>query len=159
MARLDKRYGGGPMSVVRYAMEIDARPEEVWSVVADPRHLVRWNAHIRSVTGVPPGGLVEGSAYTTELRILGHAFKIRARVLEIDPPRSSVIRLSGPLDAVIRTWVRPVGKSHARLEHEVEYHFKGGRVGELIAKAVQHVGAPSILKHGVRAQKEQVESG
>lgn len=79
--------------------------------------------------------------------------------MEIDPPRNSVVRLSGPIEAEVRTWVRPVGRARSRLEHEVEYTMRGGPVGALVARAVRYLGAPTILKKGIKAQKREVETG
>ena len=147
------------MTVIRQATVIDARPEEVWSVISDPGNLPRWNSLIRVVRGVPPNGLKPGDRYATEIGVLGARFEVSARVLEIDPPRSSMIRLTGPLEATVRTWLRPVGKTRTRLEHEVDYRLKGGPIGALVARGVKHLGAPTILKRGIRAQKRQVERG
>ena len=147
------------MTVIRQSTVIDAPPNEVWNVIADPRNLPRWNSLIRAVRGVPPNGLKPGDRYATEIGALGVRFKVWARVVEIDAPRSSMIRLTGPLEATVRTWLRPVGKRRTRLEHEVDYTIKGGPVGSLVARGVKHLGAPTILKRGVRAQKRQVERG
>ncbi len=152
-----ERYGGAPMSVVRESVVVDAPVEDVWRIVSDPRNLPRWNPHIRSVHGVPDGGLRPGDTYVTVLRILGVKVRVDARVLAIEPPRRSEIHLSGPLDAVVRTHLRPVGTSRTRLDHDVEYHLKGGPVGELIGRAVRIVGAPTLLRRGVRAQQRQIE--
>jgi carbon monoxide dehydrogenase subunit G len=147
------------MTVVRQSTVIDARPDEVWSVISDPRNLPRWNSLIKAVNGVPPNGLKPGDRYSTEIGVLGVRFTVSARVVEIDAPRSAMIRLTGPLEATVRTWLRPVGKNRTRLEHEVDYRLKGGPVGTLIARGVKVLGAPTILKRGVRAQKNQVERG
>jgi carbon monoxide dehydrogenase subunit G len=147
------------MTVIRQSTVIDARPEEVWRIISDPRNLPRWNSLIKAVDGAPPNGLKPGDRYSTELGVLGVKIKVAARVLETDPPRSAMIRLTGPLEATVRTWLRPVGKGRTRLEHEVDYKLKGGPVGSLIARGVKHLGAPSILKRGIKAQKRQVERG
>lgn len=147
------------MTVIRQSTVIDARPEEVWKIISDPRNLPRWNSLIKDVHGAPPDGLKPGDRYSTELGILGVKIKVAARVLETDPPRSAMIRLTGPLEATVRTWLRPVGKGRTRLEHEVDYKLKGGPIGSLIARGVKYLGAPSILKRGIRAQKRQVERG
>jgi uncharacterized membrane protein len=147
------------MTTVRQVVLVDATPQEVWDVISDPRNLPHWNQHIHAVSGVPDRPLQVGDTYRTELRILGLPIHIRARVLELEPPRNSMVHLSGPIEAVVRTWVRPVGHSRARLEHEVEYTMRGGPVGALVARAVRYLGAPTILKKGIRAQKREVETG
>lgn len=148
------------MRVVRAAEMVEAPPQEVWEIISDPRNLPRWNSHIKRVQGVPEDGLKPGSRYTTSLRIVGVPFDVEAEVLEIDPPRYAEIRLTGPLDAVVRTWVRPVGKRRARLEHEVAYRVERiGPAGRVIEQGLRVMGAGTLLRRGTRAQKRQVEQG
>jgi ligand-binding SRPBCC domain-containing protein len=147
------------MSVVREWTVIDATPQEVWEVVSDPRNLPRWNRYIRAVHDVPEDGLRKGSTYTTEMGVLGVTFRIKAKVEDLDPPRFARVRLSGPVGAVVRTWIRPVGTRRSRLEHEVDYRLKGGPIGAVIARGLQMVGAPAMLRRGLRAQKRQSEGG
>jgi uncharacterized membrane protein len=152
-----ERYGTTPMSVVRQWAVVDAPPEDVWEVVSDPRNLPRWNRYIRSVHDVPDDGLKVGTTYWTEMGVMGAKFRIKAQVEDIDPPRFARIRLSGPLDAVVRTWIRPVGSRRSRLEHEIDYRMRGGPIGAMIARGLQVMGAPALLRRGIRAQKRQVE--
>lgn len=147
------------MSIVRSREVIDASPEEVWAVVADPRNLPRWNPHIQEVVGAPPDGLAKGSSYDTIIRVMGVSSTVHAEVADVDPPRSSEVRLTGPLDAVVRTRLLPTAEGQTILEHEVSYRLKGGPFGELIARALRALGAGSVLRRGTRAQKLQVERG
>ena len=147
------------MSRINEAIVVEAPPDEVWRVIADPLNLPRWNRFIRAVGDVPRNGLRPGSRYWTELGGFGVAVKVRARVEEIDPPRYSRIRLSGPVDAVVTTWVRPAGSLRSRLEHEIDYHMPGGPVGELLARTVRLLGGRQLVRRGIRAQKRQVELG
>ena len=48
------------MTRIRDSITIDAPPDEVWSVISDPRNLPRWNKHILSVRDVPENGLERG---------------------------------------------------------------------------------------------------
>ncbi|HJV04167.1 MAG TPA: SRPBCC family protein [Actinomycetota bacterium] len=147
------------MSLIRVAETVDATPQEVWEVVADPRNLPLWNRHIREVHDVPDHGLKEGSRYWTTVSALGVSVRVDAEVEEIDPPRFARVRLTGPVDAVVRTWVGPAGSGKSRLEHEVEYHLRGGPVGELLERALRTFGGQTLLRRGIRAQKRQVETG
>jgi uncharacterized protein YndB with AHSA1/START domain len=156
---MGQRYGGPIVSRIRESVIVDASPEEVWEVIADPRNLPRWNRFIRWVRDVPENGLRAGSRYWTELGGLGVSVKVRARVEELEAPRYSRVRLTGPIDAVVTTWVRPAGSRRSRLEHEIEYHVGGGAVGELIARSVRLLGGRRLLRRGIRAQKRQVEAG
>jgi uncharacterized protein YndB with AHSA1/START domain len=148
------------MQRTRVAVDVDAPPEEVWRIVADPRNLPRWDRHIARVTGVPAGGLKKGSRYSTEVRFLGVRAPVEAEVLEIDPPREALVRLSGLLDATIHTTVTPQDGGRSRLEHEVEYRFRGGALGAMAAKAIRLTGGPTlVLRRGATAQKRHVEEG
>ncbi|MGH2675818.1 MAG: SRPBCC family protein [Actinomycetota bacterium] len=147
------------MSLIRESIVVDAPPQDVWTVVADPRNLPRWNRFIRAVHDVPDDGLREGARYWTDLGGLGVSVRVRADVEELDPPRYSRVRLTGPVDAVVRTWIRPAGSRRSRLEHEVEYRLRGGAVGELLARTVRLLGGRALLRRGIRAQKRQVEEG
>ncbi len=156
---MDERYRETPVTLIRHSEIVDASPAEVWRIVGDPRNLPRWNKHILAVHEVPPNGLRPGARYSTEMGGFGIRFKVLAEVEELEPPRYSRIRLSGPVDAIVRTWVHPAGRRRARLEHEVDYHIPGGPLGAVIERAVKLFGATGLLKRGLRAQKRQVESG
>lgn len=147
------------MSTIRDAVIVDAAAEEVWRVVADPRNLPRWNRHIRSVRGAPDGELKQGDSYRVELGFLGISAHVRAVVRQLERPTYSEVSLSGPVEGVVRTYVRPIGASRSRLEHEVEYRFPGGALGRAAARAVRMMGASLLLRRGLRAQKETVERG
>jgi uncharacterized protein YndB with AHSA1/START domain len=156
---MGQRYRGAPVTEIRSSIVVDAPPEEVWEVVSDPRNLPRWNRYVRAVHDVPNDGLRPGSRYWTEVGGFGVRFRVRAEVQEIDPPRYALVRLSGPVDAVVRTRIRPVGKGRSRLEHQVDYTVRGGPIGAVVGRALRHVGAPGMLRRGTRAQKLQVEEG
>jgi carbon monoxide dehydrogenase subunit G len=145
------------MSVLTVQAEVDAPPEFVWPVVADPRNLTRWDRHIRAVTGVPEGGLEPGSEYTTEIRFMGIKTHARAEVLKLEPPRYAKVRLHGLLDATVETWLEPLDGDRTRLRHRVDYRFKGGPLGQLGARIVRGLGGASLLRRGVEAQKRQAE--
>jgi uncharacterized protein YndB with AHSA1/START domain len=146
------------MSVVQLSVEVDAPPETVWSMVADPRNLPRWDRHIVSVRGLPPGGLREGAEYTTEIRFMGARAHATSRVIEFRPPEYSKVQIRGLVDGTVETWLEPIdGGKRTRLRHRVEYRFIGGPIGRLGARAVNVLGAPVLLKRGVNAQKRQAE--
>jgi uncharacterized membrane protein len=145
------------MSTIREAVVVDAPPEEVWRVIADPRNLPRWNRYIKAVRAAPDRELEAGDSYRVELRLLGVSAEVRAEVKELERPRFSEVALSGPIEGTVRTYVRPIGAGRSRLEHEVGYRFPGGALGKAVARAVRLMGASLILRSGLRAQKEAVE--
>jgi carbon monoxide dehydrogenase subunit G len=143
---------------IRESVTVDASPEDVWAVVADPGNLPRWNRHILEVHDVPENGLEPGSRYWTEMGGFGARFRVRAEVLEVRPPRYSRVRLTGPVEATIQTWVHPAGRNRSLLEHQVDYHVRGP-LGSAIDALVRRIGATQLLRRGIRAQKRQVERG
>lgn len=147
------------MTVVSVAVEVDAPPERVWEVVSDPGNLPHWDRHIVRVRGVPAGGLRAGTSYETDMRLMAVRGHVRAEVLEWDPPRRAVISLRGILDAIVTTTIEPLGDARSRLEHVVEYRFRGGLLGDLAARSLRLVGgAQFALRHGTLAQKREIES-
>jgi hypothetical protein len=159
VARLVERDGSGDVSEVSFAVEVDAPPERVWAVVSDPHNLPHWERHIVDVIGVPPDGLTQGAEYTTVMRFMAVRTSVRCRVLEWEPPAWAVILLSGILDATVATRVDPLPRDRSLLRHEVDYHFGRHPLGELVARSLRFVGGAQLaLRHGVLAQKRQIES-
>ena len=159
---MDQRYGhghvrSGAVTVLTVEEEIDASPDRVWDVVADPRNLTRWDRHIVAVHGAPEGGLKRGSEYDTEIRFMGVRVNVHADVIEVERPRFSKVRLRGIVDATVETWLEPLDGNRTRLRHRVDYRFRGGPLGDLGARAVRAMGGAGLLRRGVQAQKRQAE--
>ena len=143
-------------SVVEVAVDVDATAEDVWKVVADPRNLQRWDRHIALVEGAQ-GELRAGDRYTTELRFMGARARAHMKVIALTPNRYSKVAMDGVVDGTVETWLEPLDGDRTRLRHRVEYRFRGGPLGEVAGRAVRMMGAGTILKRGVQAQKRQVE--
>jgi uncharacterized protein YndB with AHSA1/START domain len=149
--------GRSAVSVVRASVVVDAPPERVWEVVADPNNLPRWDHHIESMSGVPKGGVYEGARYEAHVRLMGVRTLVKVSVLELTPGKYAKVRLDGLLDGVVETWLEPVEGGATRLRHRVEYRFKGGPLGRLAARGVKLLGAALLLRRGTEAQKLQAE--
>lgn len=147
------------MTKVAVEVEIDATPERVWAVVSDPRNLPHWDKHIVEVVGVPPGGLAEGTMYTTVMKFMAVRARVAAEVLKWDPPHVSSIRLTGLVDATVTTTVEALDDHRSRLRHEVSYRFRGGPLGKVAARSMKLVGgAQFALRRGALAQKREIEA-
>jgi len=159
VAGLVERERPALVTVVSVAVEVDAPPEAVWAVVSNPRNLPHWDRHIVAVEGLPEDGLGGGVAYITVMRFMALRARVRAEVLEWSPPARSRIRLSGLLEATVDTKVSPLPGGRSRLEHHVDYRFKGGALGELAARSLRLVGGSQLaLRRGTMAQKREIES-
>jgi carbon monoxide dehydrogenase subunit G len=146
------------VSVVEVSEVIDAPPEAVWEVVANPENLPVWDHHVYEVSGLPETGLDRGTEYRTGIKFMGAKAHASAKVLEIDRGRYSKVELRGLIDGTVETWLEPLDGGKTRLRHRVAYRFKGGPVGRLAARAIQVLGATALLRKGIQAQKRQVES-
>jgi uncharacterized membrane protein len=146
------------VSVVEASVVVNASGEEVWQVVADPRNLPRWDHRIGRVVDPPDGGLKPGATYRTELHFLGVRALVPAEVEEVEVGEYSRIRLRGVLTATVETWLHELPGDRTHLSHRIEYRFRGGMLGELAAQTVGIVGASTLLRHGIEAQKRQIEA-
>jgi len=146
------------VTLVEFDLVVDAPPEAVWDVISDPRRLPHWDRHIVRVDGIPADGLREGTRYTTEMRFMVLRSTIDGEVLEWDPPHRSKIRLTGLLDATVTSEIEPLAGHRSLLQHVVDYHFRGGPLGEVAARSLARVGGAHLaLRHGTLAQKQEIE--
>ena len=146
------------MSVVEASVVVDASADDVWSVVSDPRNLPKWDHRIGRVVDPPKNGLSAGVKYQTELQFLGARALVPCEVEEVEPAEYARIRLRGVLSATVETWLHELPGERTHLSHRIEYRFRGGMLGELAAQTVGIVGASTLLRHGIEAQKRQIEA-
>jgi hypothetical protein len=145
--------------MVSVAVEVEAPPAAVWEVVSEPQSLHRWERHVARIDDLPPGPLHEGATYTAVMRFMRVRADVHVEILEWEPPRYAEFRLTGPLEAVVRTTVRPLSRRRSLLQHEVDYHFPGGPLGAIAARSLALVGgAQFALRRGAVAQKREVEA-
>lgn len=145
------------MTTVEFSVEVDAPPERVWELASDPTNLPQWDRHIIRVR-MPGGDIARGVRYEVDMGFMAVQTTVRGEVLEWEPPWRSKIRLKGLLDAAVTTTVGQLPHDRSMLRHEVEYRFRGplGRFGAAGLNALG--GARIALRHGVLAQKRQIES-
>ena len=145
------------VTVVEFSVEVDAPADSVWEVASDPTNLPQWDKHVVRVRP-PEGGMFEGARYEVDMGFMAVQTTVRATVLEWEPPARSRIRLQGLLEAVVTTSVAPLPRDRSMLRHEIDYRFRGplGGFGAMSLNALG--GAHMALKHGVLAQKRQIEA-
>jgi uncharacterized membrane protein len=150
--------GKSQLSVVQASVDVEAAPERVWEVVADPTNLPRWDHHIEAVEGVPEDGLREGTEYTVTVRLMALRARVKVRVVDLRPQEYAKVRMEGLLDGTVQTWLERLEGGQTRLRHRIQYRFKGGPFGRLAARGVKLLGASMLLRRGTHAQKLQVET-
>ncbi|MET0800166.1 MAG: SRPBCC family protein [Actinomycetota bacterium] len=145
------------MTTVEFSVEVDAPPETVWQITSDPRNLPQWDTHIVRV--VPPhDGMALGARYEVVMGFIGVQTTVRATVIEWEPPWRSSIRLEGLLDATVTTSVASLPFGRSMLRHEVTYRFRGPFGGLGAAGLNAMGGAQYALRHGVLAQRREIEA-
>lgn len=145
------------MTTVEASVEIDAPPERVWEITSDPRNLPHWDRHIERVW-LPSAGLGRGARYSVRMRFLAVRSDVQAEVLEWEPPWLAKFRLVGILNATVTTSIASLPFERSLLRHEVEYSFRGA-LGRFAAKSLAAVGGAHLgLRHGIAAQKREIES-
>lgn len=144
------------MTTVQFSVEVEAPSDEVWAVAGDPANLPQWDRHIIRVR-LPGSALAPGVGYEVDMGFMAVQTTVRVTVQEWEPPWRSVIQMSGLLEARIATSVAQLPHDRSLLRHEVDYRFRGplGRFGAASLNALG--GAQMALRHGVLAQKRQIE--
>ena len=144
------------MTTVEFSVEVDAPVETVWEIASDPCNLPQWDKHIVRVDA-PEGGMRVGARYDVVMGLMGVHATVHASVIEWEPPWRSRVKLEGLLEATVTTSVASLPYDRSMLRHEVSYRFRGpfGRFGAAGLNAMG--GAHYALRHGVLAQKREIE--
>lgn len=144
------------MTTVEFSVEVEAPPDRTWDIASDPRNLPQWDKHVLRVD-LPEGGMQRGATYDVVMGLMGVQTTVHAVVLEWEPPWRSSVKLRGLLDATVTTSVGSLPFDRSMLRHEVTYRFRGpfGRFGAAGLNAMG--GAQYALRHGVLAQKREIE--
>ncbi len=145
------------MTTVEFSVEVEASAERVWAVASDAANLPQWDRHVVRVR-LPEGGMGRGVEYEVDMGFSAIQTTVRGTVQEWEPPWRSKIRLEGLVEATITTSIAALPFDRSVLRHEVDYRFKGplGRFGATSLNMLG--GAQLALRHGVLAQKRQIEA-
>ncbi len=145
------------MTTVEFSVEVDAAPQRVWEVASDAGNLPQWDRHVMRVR-LPEGGLALGVDYEVDMGFLAVQTTMRAKVLEWEPPWRCMIKLEGLVEARITTSIASLPYERSVLRHEVDFRFRGPLGGFGAASLRMLGGAQMALRHGVLAQKHQIEA-
>jgi hypothetical protein len=116
------------------SFEVEAGPERVYDIVADPRRHMEWQTAVRQILAVSGRGGGIGSSYTARYRVAGRALEARFVVTAADRP--SLHRVSGTSAAGAATWTTTLTAADDRrtivaitLDYELAGNLFGGLVG------------------------------
>ena len=92
----------------RTQRQIDAAPERVWAVLADPDNYAYWVVGSRDIRKAEPGFPAPGTSFHHTLALGPLHLKDHSSVVEAEPPRLLVLHVKG----------RPLGRARVRIELE-----------------------------------------
>lgn len=150
------------MMNLRDRVDIARPPEEIWTFVADPTLLQRWNPNVQRVEPQSLGRPERGYRYRAAYALGGKVSQMEAEVEEFRPPRRMVVRLTGgrlPPTAVVREIydLLPIADG-TRLTQTIDWSRAGLPLWfRIVAWFISRFGRPTGKRFLVRF-KELVES-
>ncbi len=125
--------------------QIDAAPEQVFAVLADPLTYDRWVVGTRQIRGADPAWPEPGARLYHSVGIGPLNLKDDCKVLAVDSPRELVLEARG----------RPLGT--ARIEFRIQAEGNGSRVtiDELIARPLPLALLNPVLWFAIRVRNTE----
>ncbi|MFB6823607.1 SRPBCC family protein [Streptomyces virginiae] len=146
------------MSAMRKSIDIDRRPEDVYSYLTDPTHLPEWQDS--ALSAVPIGDLPVhvGSRILVTRRIGRRRVPTTMEFVELDPPRSwHVHGIDGPVRPDVRGTVEPLdGGTRSRVTLDVD--FEGHGVGRALVPLVVRPMVRKEMPRGEAKLKHLLET-
>ena len=147
------------MAAIVESIEIQRRPEDVFSYLTNPSHLADWQEGVVTARLEGDGPLGQDSRVTQTRRIGRGERTMTSELTEYDPPRRFAFRgIDGPVRAVGRGTVEPLGDG-ARSRVTIELDFEGHGIGKLLVPLVVRRQARNELPRDQRKMKGRLESG
>ncbi|MGG8408253.1 SRPBCC family protein [Streptomyces sp. 12297] len=115
------------MSAIRNSIDIDRRPEDVYTYITNPTHLPEWQDS--AVSAVPMGELPVhiGSRVVVTRQIGKRQMPSTMEFTELDPPRSWHIHgVDGPVRPDVQGTIEPLdGGTRSRVTISVDFEGRG----------------------------------
>ncbi|MGW6978411.1 SRPBCC family protein [Streptomyces sp. NPDC054932] len=146
------------MSAMRKSIDIDRRPEDVYSYLTDPTHLPEWQDS--AVSAVPIGDLPVhvGSRVLVTRQIGRRRVPTTMEFVELDPPRSwHVHGIDGPVRPDVRGTIEPLeGGTRSRVTLDVD--FEGHGLGRALVPLVVRPMVRKEMPRGEAKLKHLLET-
>ena len=145
------------MAPIVSSVEIDRRPEDVFSYVTDPSRLTEWQESLVSARADDGGPAAVGSKIITTRRVGRGERTMTMEMTEISPPRSWAARgIDGPVRAIVNGTVEPLEEG-ARSRVTIELDFEGHGIGKLLVPLMVRRQAKDELPRDTQHMKERLE--
>ncbi|MET7768566.1 SRPBCC family protein [Nocardia sp. NPDC005366] len=134
------------MGHIEATKDVNATPEALWAVVADPRTWERWFTIHERFMEEPPTALAEGAKLVAKIVMLGMANKLEWTVMSVAQPHR--LTLGGAGMAGVKTEftfdIRPKGDGGSTVV--VSGDFEGALIKGALGKAVEKDGLKQLDK-------------
>ena len=126
------------MTKLEREIDIEASPEAVYDVVADPTCLGEWVTIQEELEEAPEGDLRPGSRLRQRMRVAGKRFRLSWTVVEAKRPSRIVWEGHGPMGSNAKAVyeLSADGDGGTRFSYLNEYGLPGGPAGRLAARAI-----------------------
>ena len=126
------------MTLVRANIDIDAPPDDVYTVMLDPERLHEWVTIHRKLNRTDSGEPRKGFEMDQTLCLRHANFKVHWTLTEADRPHRATWEGRGPAGSYARTSYRltPNGDNGTHFEYENEFKAPGGILGAAASRVV-----------------------
>jgi uncharacterized protein YndB with AHSA1/START domain len=139
------------------SIDIQRRPEDVFSYQTDPSHLAEWQEGVATARLEGDGPLGRGSRVTQTRRIGRGERTMTSELTEYEPPRRFAFRgIDGPVRAIGKITVEPL-EDGARSRTTIELDFEGHGIGKMLVPLVVRRQARNELPRDCQKLKERLE--
>ncbi|WP_369248949.1 SRPBCC family protein [Streptomyces sp. R41] len=146
------------MSAIKESVDISRRPEDIYSYVTDPSHLMEWQESVVSVRPLGELPLSVGSRVVVTRRVGSREFPMTMEVTDIDPPRGWHMRgVDGPVRGEVQGTIEPLGDGE-RSRLTIDLDFEGHGMGKLLVPLVVRPNARKEILRDEQKLKELLES-
>ncbi|MBT2504782.1 SRPBCC family protein [Streptomyces sp. ISL-98] len=146
------------MSVIKETIDIDRRPEDVFSYVTEPSHITEWQESAVSATKLGDAPLAVGSKVKVTRRIGRREMPMTMQVSELDPPRSwRIDGIDGPVRGHVKGTIEPIADGE-RSRVTLALDFESHGIGKLLAPLVVRPHARKEMPRNEQHLKDVLEA-
>src|SRR5437763_11526987 len=143
------------MADVNVTADIDATPEQVWAVLANPATWGDWVEIHQGFVGEAPSGFAPGGAFVQRVRVLGMPADVRWTIVGLQEPIRLELQGTGPMGINLRAEYRVEDKAGSSTV-TAYMEFKGAAVMMVGSQLESEVG--SSLRGSLGKLKARVEA-
>jgi uncharacterized protein YndB with AHSA1/START domain len=126
------------MTKLQREIEIEASPDRVYDVLADPTRLGDWVTIQEELEEAPEGDLEPGSTLRQRMKVAGRRFHLSWKVIEAKRPSRIVWEGNGPMGSKAKATyeLSADGGGGTKFSYCNEYGLPGGPAGRLAGRAI-----------------------